>query len=71
MRFTTLIFLAIAIGCYFVGHSLEVRGDGAPLAEHGISSARAKYHLAALLAMLAALGFFIAAAVSLFRRKRD
>jgi len=60
-----LLFLAIAIGLYFVSHALEVRGDAAPLAENGVSPERAKYHLVALVLLLGALGV-----LHLCRRKR-
>ena len=65
-----LLFLAIAIGLYFVSHALEVRGDAAPLAENGVSPERAKYHLVALVLLLGALGCFIYAGVSAFRNWR-
>jgi hypothetical protein len=70
MNFKPLLFLAVAIGLYFVSHSLEVRGDAAPLAESGVSPERAKYHLMALVLLLAALGCFVYAGVSAFRKWR-
>ena len=67
MKWKPFIFIALAIGLYVVSRDLELRGDLAPLAESGVSPERAKYHLAALVLMLGALGLFIAAGVSLFR----
>ncbi len=70
MKLRTLIFLALAIACYFVSHSLELRGDAAPMVENGVSPERAKYHVMALLLLVGAIGFFIAAGWSVFRSKR-
>jgi hypothetical protein len=70
MNFKSLLFLAIAIGLYFTAHSLDLRGDAAPFGANGVSPERAKYHLAALVLMLGALGCFIYAGVSAFRRGR-
>ena len=71
MRFKPLLFIAIAIGLYFLSHSLELRGDLAPVDPSGVSPERAKYHIMALVALLGALGCFIYAGVSAFRgRKR-
>jgi hypothetical protein len=70
MNLKPALFLAIAIGLYFVSHSLELRGDAAPIAEHGASPERAKYHIAALVLLLGALGCFIYAGVSAFRQWR-
>jgi hypothetical protein len=70
MTLRPILFLAIAIGLYFVSHSLEVRGDAAPVAENGISPERARYHLMALVLLLGALGCFISAGVSAFRNWR-
>ena len=70
MNFKTALFLAVAIGLYFVSRSLELRGDAAPLAAHGVSPERAKYHIMALILMLGALGCFVYAGVSAFRRWR-
>lgn len=69
MNFKTMLLLAIAIGLLFVSHTLNLRGDAAPFAEHGVSADRAKYHLAALVVLLGALGCFVSAGVSLFRRR--
>ena len=71
MRFKPLLFMAIAFGLMSLSHSLELRGDLAPIVEGGVSPERAKYHVAALVVMLAALGLFIAAGVSVFRKLRD
>jgi hypothetical protein len=70
MNFKTALFLAIAIGLYFLSHSLELRGDAAPISPTGVSPERAKYHLMALFLLLGALGAFIYAGVSAFRNRR-
>lgn len=70
MNLKPLLFLAIAIGLYFTSHALELRGDAAPMVEHGVSPERAKYHIIALVLLLGALGCFIYAAVSAFRQRR-
>ena len=70
MKWKPLIFIAMAIGLFVISRDLELRGDLAPLTESGVSPERAKYHLAALVLMLGALGLFIAAGVSLFRGRR-
>jgi len=71
MKFRFLIYFAIACGLYLVGHSVGLQGDAAPLVPGGVSPERAKYHLIALVLTLGALGFFIAAGVSLFRGRRS
>ncbi len=71
MKLRPLIFLAVAIGLWFVGHDVGLRGDAAPLVPGGVSPERAKYHLIALLLTLGALGFFVAASVSLVRGRRN
>ncbi|MGZ8349508.1 MAG: hypothetical protein ACXWUX_08285 [Allosphingosinicella sp.] len=70
MKFRPMLFIAIATGLYFVSHSLELRGDAAPFAADGVSTERAIYHLAALVLMAGALGFFISAGVSVYRDLR-
>ena len=70
MRFKPILFLAIAVGLYYVARSIGPRGDAAPLNVGGISPERAKYHILALVLMLGAFGFFIAAGVSLLRGHR-
>jgi hypothetical protein len=70
MNFKPILFLAIAIGLWFVSHSLELRGDAAPMSDGGVFSERAGYHIAALALLLGALGCFIYAGVSAFRRWR-
>jgi hypothetical protein len=70
MNFKPMLFLAIAIGLYFTSHSLELRGDAAPMSDGGVSSERAVYHLAALVLLLGALASFIYAGVSAFRKGR-
>jgi hypothetical protein len=71
MTFRTLAFLAIAFGLLAVSHSLGLRGDAAPFGENGVSPERAKYHLMAIVAVLASMGCFVAAGMDLFRRKRS
>ena len=70
MKLKPLIFLAVAFGLMALSRSLELQGDAAPLGENGVSPERAKYHVMALVAVLGALGLFIAAAVSIFRSWR-
>ena len=70
MNLKALLFLAIAIGLYFVSRSLELRGDVAPMVESGVSPERAKYHIMALVLLLGALGCFLYAGVSAFRNWR-
>jgi hypothetical protein len=70
MNLKPVLFLAMAIGLYFVSHTLELRGDVAPLVEHGVSPERAKYHIIALVLLLGALGCFIYAGVSAYRQWR-
>jgi hypothetical protein len=69
MNLKPALFLAIAVGLYFVSHSLELRGDGAPVSAGGVSPERAKYHIMALVLLLGALGCFIYAGMSAFRRR--
>jgi len=71
MNLKAILFAAIAFGLMAVSHALELRGDLAPFGENGVSPERAKYHLMALFALLGALGFFVSAGVSVFRRIRD
>jgi hypothetical protein len=71
MKIKPIIYIAIAFGLYSVSHSLELRGDVAPIVAGGVSSERASYHLMALVLLLGALGFFISAGVSLFRQIRN
>ena len=70
MKFKPILFLAIAFGLMSVSHSLELRGDLAPIVENGVSTERLNYHLTALVLLLGAIGFFISAGVSLFRGLR-
>jgi hypothetical protein len=67
MRLKPLVFIAIAIGLRFVSKSVELQGDAAPLIPGGVSTDRLTYHLIALVLLFGAIGFFIAALVSLFR----
>ena len=71
MKFKPIIFIAIAFGLLSVSHSLELRGDLAPIVKDGVSGARLSYHVSALVALLGALGLFIAAGMSLVRAIRD
>ena len=70
MAFRTILFLAIAIGLYFLSHSLELRGDLAPVSPSGVSPERARYHIMALVALLGALGCFIYAGITAIRNSR-
>ncbi len=70
MRFKPLIFIAIGFGLYWVARDVELMGDAAPLVPGGVSAERAKYHIIALVLMIGALGFFIAALISIFRGRR-
>ena len=67
MRFKPLIFIAVGFGLYWVARDVELMGDLAPFVPNGVSTERAKYHIIALVLMIGALGFFIAALVDLFR----
>ena len=71
MRFKPVLFIAVAIGLSSVSKSLELRGDLAPIVAGGVSAERANYHIMALLFLLGALGFFIAAGVSAYRTIRS
>ena len=66
-----MLFLAIGFGLYFVSRSLELRGDAAPFAASGASIERLQYHGLALVCLLGALGFFVTAALSLWRSRRS
>ena len=70
MNFKSVLFIALGCGLSAASHSLELRGDLAPFVEGGVSTERLEYHLMALILLLGALGFFIAAGVSVFRRLR-
>ena len=67
MKLKPLIFIAVGAGLYWVARDVELMGDAAPFVPGGVSTERAKYHVTALVLMLGALGFFIAALVGLFR----
>jgi hypothetical protein len=68
VKLKPLLLLAAAFALAFVSHDLELRGDAAPIvAGGGVSGARLTWHLSALVLLLAALGCFILAALSLFR----
>ena len=70
MKLRPLVFIAIAFGLFFVAHEVGLMGDAAPLVPGGVSPERTKYHLIALVLLLGAIGFFIAALVSMFRARR-
>jgi hypothetical protein len=70
MRLKPLIFIAVGFGLYWVARDVELMGDAAPFGPNGVSPERAKYHISALVLMIGALGFFIAALVGIFRRWR-
>ena len=70
MTLRPIMFIAVAFGLYSLSHSLELQGDIAPIAESGVSGERAACHIAALVFLLAALGFFISAGISAFRGLR-
>ena len=71
MNMRTLVLLALGVAFYAVSRSLEAQGDAAPFAAHGASAERLKYHLPALILLVAAFGSFIAAGFSAFWKKRD
>ena len=64
------LYIAIAFGLYAVGDSLGLRGDAAPLNVGGVSPERLKFHLAGLMCMIGALGFFVAAGVTIYQHVR-
>lgn len=70
MNFKAIIFLAIAFGLMSLSHSLELRGDLAPFVKDGVSTERLQYHLMALVALIGALGCFVYAGLTVFRRLR-
>jgi hypothetical protein len=70
MKLKPIILIAVAFGCYSLSHSLELRGDLAPLAKNGVSPERLTWHLSALAFLLAGLACFLAAGLSLFRTIR-
>lgn len=70
MNFKAIIFLAIAFGLMSLSHSLELRGDLAPFVKDGVSTERLQYHLMALVALIGALGCFVYAGLTAFRRLR-
>ena len=71
MKLKPLIFIAVGFGLSYVAKDIGLRGDAAPFVPGGVSPERLKYHLIALVLTLGALGFFIAALVSLFRGWRS
>jgi len=71
VKLRTIILIAIGFGLYSCSHSLELRGDLAPLAAEGVSPERAKFHILALVVLIAGLGCFIAAGLGIVRGLRD
>lgn len=71
MKLKPIVYIALAAGLLSLSHSLELRGDLAPVVEGGVSAERAQYHIAALLVLLGALALFVAAARSAWRSLRD
>ena len=71
MKFKPLIFIAVGFGLSYVAKDVGLRGDAAPFVPGGVSPERLKYHSIALVLTIGALGFFIAALVSLFRGWRS
>jgi hypothetical protein len=71
MKFKTMVLIAVAFGLCSLSHSLELRGDLAPMAARGVSTERLSYHLIALALLLAALGCFVFAGLNAFRAIRD
>ena len=70
MKLKPILFIAMGAGFYAVSRSVELQGDAAPIVPGGVSPERLKYHVIALLLMLAAFGLFIAALVSIYRAHR-
>jgi len=70
MKFKPIIYTAIAFGLLSLSHSLELRRDLAPFMKDGGSGERLSYHLMALVALVGAIGLFIAAGMSLIRAIR-
>ena len=67
MKFKPLLYIALGMGLSYTGRQVGLQGDAAPFVPGGVSPERLKYHLIALLMTAAALGFFIAALVGIFR----
>lgn len=70
MPLRTILYLAIGFGLMAVSHSVELRGDMAPIIEGGVSPERAKFHMMALVLLLGALALFVMAGLDMFRRWR-
>ena len=70
MTVRPLVYIAIAIGLRFASKQVERLGDAAPIVPGAVSPERLQYHLVALVLLVAAIGFFIAALVSLVRGMR-
>lgn len=70
MSFRTILYLAMGFGLTAVSHSVELRGDVAPIIEGGVSSERAKFHTMALVLLLGALAMFAMAGLDIYRRWR-
>ena len=70
MKFKPLLYIALGMGLSYTARQVGLQGDAAPFVPGGVSPERLKYHLLALVMTLAALGFFIAALVSIYRAWR-
>jgi hypothetical protein len=67
MNLKPFLFIAVGIGLRFVSKQVELQGDAAPLVPGQVSPERLTYHLIALALLVGALGFFIAAGISIYR----
>ena len=67
MKLKPLIYIAVGFALLWLSKRLELHGDLAPIDPSGVSPERAKYHIAALVALLGAIGLFIAALLGIFR----
>jgi hypothetical protein len=67
VKLRPFVFIAIGVGLYFVGQQVGLLGGAAPLYPGQESPERLKFHLIAPLLTAGALGFFIAAGISIYR----
>ena len=67
MGIKPILYIVIAFGLYFFSGAVELRGDLAPVVAEGVSTERATYHIIALLLLIGALGFFVAALLNIIR----
>ena len=70
LNFRPFVYIALGFALKYASKQVALRGDAAPLVAGGVSPERLQYHLLALVLLVAAIGFFVAALVSLFRRRR-